>query len=205
MKILYATTNQAKFSVMKRTVAPLDIQLIALNALDCLIPKVEECGSTPLENAQLKAKAYYQAFYMPVFSCDSGLYFDEVSDSEQPGVYVRRVQGRELNDEEMIQHYSSLAGRYGGSLTARYRNAICLILNEQAVYCSMDLSLATEPFLLVSQPHPKRVAGFPLDSLSKDMASGKYYYDLEGRELSSQALKQGFRQFFAKAMENVRE
>ena len=68
MKILYATTNQAKFSVMKRTVAPLDIQLIALNALDCLIPKVEECGSTPLENAQLKAKAYYQAFYMPVFS-----------------------------------------------------------------------------------------------------------------------------------------
>ena len=30
-------------------------------------------------NAKIKAEAYYKAFSMPVFSCDSGLYFDEVN------------------------------------------------------------------------------------------------------------------------------
>ena len=40
-------------------------------------------------------KAYFEAFHMPVFSCDSGLYFDELSEEEQPGIHVRRVGGRE--------------------------------------------------------------------------------------------------------------
>ena len=41
----------------------------------------------------------------------------------------------------------------------------------------MDMSIATEPFILVSEPHPKSVEGFPLDSLSVDIATGEYYYD----------------------------
>lgn len=40
------------------------------------IPTVWENGTTPLENARCKASAYYKAFGRPVFSCDSGLYFD---------------------------------------------------------------------------------------------------------------------------------
>ena len=36
---------------------------------------------------------------MPVFSCDSGLYFDEAL---QPGTCVRRVNGRELTERTTL-------------------------------------------------------------------------------------------------------
>ena len=37
--------------------------------------------------------------------------------------------------------------------------------------------------------------GFPLDSLSKEIASSRYYYDLEKLDLSTTALEEGFRTF----------
>lgn len=196
VKILYGTTNKAKIEVMKKAVKGLEIELISLNDLECELPVIEENGKNPLENAKIKAETYYEMFQMPVFSCDSGLYFDGVEEDEQPGVYVRRVNGKELNDEEMIEYYSSLAKRYGGTLKGRYRNGIYFIADEKTIYSSMDLSLATEPFLLADKPHKKRVEGFPLDSLSKDIATGKYYYDLGERDLTS-GMEEGFRQFFA--------
>ncbi len=122
---------------------------------------------------------------MPVFSCDSGLYFNELKEEEQPGIHVRRINGKELSDDEMIQYYASLAKRYGGKITGRYKNAIHFILDENHHYSSMDMSIATEPFVLVSEPHSKHVSGFPLDSLSIDIESGKYYYDLEIKDVST--------------------
>lgn len=197
MKILYGTTNKAKLTAMEIAVKPLGIELIGLNDLDCEIPFVNECGETPLENAKIKAQTYYETFHMPVFSCDSGLYFDELEDEKQPGIHVRRVGGKELNDDEMIEHYSSLAAQHGGKMTGRYRNAIYFILDKEHHYSSMDMSIETEPFLLVSTPHPKRVDGFPLDSLSKDIRSGEYYYDLEVKDVST-SVEEGVREFFSK-------
>ena len=85
MKILYGTTNKGKLQAMAAAVKPLGIELIGLNELECKLPSINENGHTPLENAEIKAKAYYEAFRMPVFSCDSGLYFDELPEEEQPG------------------------------------------------------------------------------------------------------------------------
>ena len=195
MKILYGTTNNAKLQAMKKAVEVLDVELVGLNDIDGELHDINEIGNTPLENAEIKARAYYEAFHMPVFSCDSGLYFDEVKEEEQPGIHVRRVNGRELADEEMIQYYASLAAKYGGKLTGRYRNAIYFILDEKHHYSSMDMSIATEPFIMVSEPHAKRVEGFPLDSLSIDIRSGKYYYDLEVKDVST-SVDEGVRRFF---------
>jgi len=195
MKILYGTTNKGKLQAMKTAVESLDIELISLNDVDSELPSIDESGITPLENAEIKAKAYYEAFHIPVFSCDSGLYFDEVTEEEQPGIYVRRVNGKELSDDEMIQHYASLAQRYGGKITGRYRNAIYFILDENHHYSSMDMSIATEPFILAAEPHSKRVEGFPLDTLSIDIGSGKYYYDLEVKDVST-SVDDGVRKFF---------
>ena len=196
MKILYGTTNKGKLQAMEKAVAPLGIELIGLNDLDCELPFIDECGKTPLENAEIKARAYYEAFHMPVFSCDSGLYFDELADEEQPGIHVRRVKGKELNDDEMIQYYSTLAKQHGGKIIGRYRNAIYFILDEKHHYSSMDMSIATEPFMLGTKPHSKRVEGFPLDSLSIDIGSGKYYYDLEVKDVST-SVDDGVRKFFS--------
>lgn len=201
MKLLYGTTNKAKIKVMENAVRDLGIELISLNDLDSELPMINENGRTPLENAEIKAKAYYKAFHIPVFSCDSGLYFDGLEDEEQPGLYIRRVNGKELTDEEMIDYYASLAKKYSGELIGRYRNAIHLILDEKTIYSSMDMSIATEPFVLTAIPHTKRVEGFPLDSLSKDIKTGEYYYDLEEREVSTN-VEEGLRCFFEQMLDN---
>jgi 8-oxo-dGTP diphosphatase len=195
MKLLYGTTNQAKLELMRRAVEPIGIEVIGLSDLGREIPPVDECGNSPLENAELKARAYYKEFHMPVFSCDSGLYFEGLADEEQPGVHVRRIGGRELSDSEMTEYYAELSRKNGGNIIGQYRNAIYLILDEEHTYSSMDLSIATEPFILSDTPHQKRVAGFPLDCLSKDPKSGEYYYDMEEMRLVS-GTEEGLRDFF---------
>lgn len=67
----------------------------------------------------------------------------------------------------------------------------------------MDRSIATEPFALVTEPHPKRVEGFPLDSLSVDIATGKYYYDLQTKDVST-SVDEGIRKFFEGIKEMAR-
>lgn len=195
MKILYGTTNKAKLQAMRIALKSFDIKLIGLGDIDSKLPCINESGKTPLENAEIKARAYYEAFHMPVFSCDSGLYFDELQEDEQPGLYIRRRKGKELTDDEMIHYYASLAEKHGGRITGRYRNAIYFILDEKHHYSSMDMSIATEPFILAAKPHPKRVEGFPLDSLSVDIETGKYYYDLDVKDVST-SVDDGVREFF---------
>lgn len=199
MKLLFGTGNQAKLSVMKSRLETIGIELIGLNDLKAegkSIPEVLENGNTPLENAKLKAYAYYEAFHMPVFSCDSGLYFDNVPDEVQPGVHVRNVNGKYLSDEEMQEYYCGLARQYG-NLVARYHNAICFIMDENHIYEAMAPSLYSEKFILTDKLHSAiRKKGFPLDSMSVDMKTNKYYYDLEEGELEQFAVEDGVLQFF---------
>ena len=104
---------------------------------------------------------------------------------------------RELSDSEMIEYYGTLAASYGGRLTAKYKNAICLVLSENEIFSSMDSSLEIEPFYLVSRPHSKIVSGFPLDALSVQIESGKYFQDLEQNlAVDKKTIEQGFSQFF---------
>lgn len=198
MKILYGTGNPAKLAAMKRRLEPLGIELIGLQDIKNMgsdIPEVEENGMTPLENARLKAIAYYEAFQMPVFSCDSGLYFDNVPEEIQPGVHVRTVNGKYLTDEEMQEYYSGLAKIYG-NLTARYCNAICFVKDNHTIHEAMEPSMESERFLLTDRIHPIRKKGFPLDSLSVDIKTGKYYYDLPEASLDQVAVEDGFLEFF---------
>lgn len=195
MKLLYATGNPAKIEAMRRRIAVLGIELYGLDALKVQPPRIPETGSSPLENAIQKAKAYYEALQVPLFSCDSGLYFDNVPDEIQPGVNVRTVNGKRLDDFQMRAYYMGLAEKYG-DLTARYKNAICLVLDENHIYSAMEKSMESEPFLMTSKPHSKTNPGFPLDSISIDIRTGKYYYDLQEERLDEVAVEDGFLQFF---------
>mgnify|MGYP002496712805 FL=1 len=197
--MLYGTGNPAKLNAMKKRLSGVGITLVGLKDLGCEIPEVVEDGKTPLENARKKAVAYFEAFRIPVFSCDSGLYIDGVPENEQPGVYVRRVNGKVLSDEQMIVHYSSLAKKYGNP-TARYRNAICFVADEKHIYEAMEPSMGSSAFVLTSKPYPVMKKGFPLDSLSVDIKTGKYYYELTGNELDRLAVEDGFAEFFRKIL-----
>ena len=134
MKLIYGTGNPGKFSMMKEALKELDVELLSLRDLPAVQEEPEETGRTPLENARQKAEFYYSIFKMPVFSCDSGMYIEGLPEEEQPGVHVRNVGGRRLSDAEMTAYYAGIAHRLGGRCMAEYRNAICLILDENRRY-----------------------------------------------------------------------
>ena len=206
MKLLYGTSNPAKLSAMKRRLDNLGIELIGLNEIKAqgkVIPSVVEDGTTPLENARKKAMAYYEAFRIPVFSCDSGLFFDDIPEEIQPSVHVRTINGVSLTDEEMIAYYSSLAKTYG-NLTARYKNAICFVMDVHTIYEAMEESMESKKFILTDKPHFIIKKGFPLDSLSMDIKTGKYYYDLPESALDQVAVEDGFLDFFNKIFNRIK-
>lgn len=203
MKILYGTGNPAKLDAMRSRLENIDIQLIGLNDLKedgYKIPDVPENGNTPLENARQKAITYYKSFKIPVFSCDSGLYFDNVPDEVQPGVHVRNVNGKCLSDEEMMEYYGGLVKKYG-NLLAKYENAICFVMDENYIYESMEPSMVSEAFILTDIPHSTvRKRGFPLDSMSIDVKTNQYYYDLPQEKLEQVAVEDGFITFFKRVL-----
>lgn len=217
MKILYGTANQAKLSFMARSLEQCrdgmqeKLELIGLEQIvqetKILPPEIEEVGHTPLHNARIKAKAYYDIYGIPVFSCDTGLFLKKeetgelLPEEEQPGLHVRVMNGRRLTDEELQQRIIRLVRKYG-LLEAQYRNAVCFILDHNHVYESDAEELSGKSFLFTDQPHSIMVPGFPLDSLSIQKRTGKYYYDLaehEADELVTDQEKNGFIHFFRQA------
>ncbi len=192
--LLYGTGNEAKLRFMRRYLEQLDLNVIGLKDIQAELPEVNESGDDPLENARIKAVAYFKATGLPTFSCDSGLYIKDVPPDLQPGVHVRNINGKCLTDDEMLAYYSALAQKMGGQMTAQYRNGICLVLSETEIYEHMGDDIAYERFVLCAIPHEKRNPGFPLDSISKHIETGQYYYDMpklleDGGE--------GFRAFFS--------
>ena len=61
------------------------------------------------------------------------------------GTPVRRIHGKYLTDDEMIDYYSNLARQYG-DLKATYKNAICLAMDEGHIYEALFRFLAELPF-----------------------------------------------------------
>jgi len=100
----------------------------------------------------------------------------------------------------MINHYRELSAELGGWAVAHYRNAIFLILSDDQKRWLIDDTIE-ETFYLVSRTHPARVGGFPLNSLSVDIQSDKYFVDLTDEERSSAyPCRNGFRNFFSEAI-----
>lgn len=199
--LLYGTDNPAKLGTMSRRLDGMGIKLISLEDMTEKPPEVDECGKSPLENARLKALAYYKHYGVPVFSCDSGLYFEGVAEELQPGTHIRRISGKRLTDDEMTEYYCSLAKNNSGRITAQYLNAICLVLSENEIFEHMGVDISSESFILTDKPHSKKVDGYPLDRISINSRTGKYYYDMEqGEYLLEESFDKGFRDFFAKAL-----
>ncbi|GLC30391.1 non-canonical purine NTP pyrophosphatase [Clostridium omnivorum] len=202
MKLLYGTANPAKLKHMREMLQGLDIEIIGLKDVDIKVDSIDENGNNPLENAKIKAIAYYKAAKMPVFSCDTGLYIEGLYEKRQPGVHVRRVNGKTLNDEQMIEYYTSIASQLGGTAVAKYKNAICLVMDENSVYEYDGEDISSEKFLITTKVHKMRDKGFPLDSISIDIKTKKYFIDLKAnsQDKDERNMAYSFKQFFKKSI-----
>lgn len=203
IRLLYGTSNSAKIQHMKEMIGKLDIEVISLNDIgNSVIIPINEAGNEPLENAKIKAMSYYRELKTPVFSCDSGLYIEGLESNMQPGVHVRRVNGKELSDYEMIEYYTNLATEQGGIVKAKYKNSICLIMDDQNIFEYDGQDIASKEFIITSEPHLKRIKGFPLDSISIEIRTGQYYMDMDekGSYSEENRMAEGFRDFFRRAI-----
>ena len=194
MKVLFATTNPAKVGKYKEALSKKGIELITLKDLDINL-HVEESGKNCMENALIKAKAYYEATGIVSIGMDNSLFIEELPEEKQPGTHVRRVNGKELTDEEMIEYYTSLVKEYGGKLTAKW-------VYGMVVYGEHTWNKSH--FYFVDTASEKRNPGYPLDSIAIIPEFNKYLVELTDEEKHSNKREDGNKddivvEFIAKA------
>ena len=177
MKVLFATSNPAKVRNYKEELLKDGIELLTLRDINIHIP-VEENGKNAIENAYIKAKVYYDELGIPTIGMDNNLFIEGIPDELQPGVFVRRINGKELSDNEMIKHYTKLVKKYGGKLKARWVYGMVLI-NDGITY---KYSWSYDDFYLTDKVNEKRNPGYPLDSISIDERLNKYFVDMTEKD-----------------------
>ena len=195
MKVLFATTNLAKIRKYKKELEEKGIELITINDLDFKLD-IEESGKNAIENAYIKAKTYYDVIKMPTIGMDNCLFIEELPEEKQPGTHVRRIDGKELDDEEMIEYYTNLAKEYGGKLTAKWVYGM-VMLNGKG---TKEYSWSKSNFYLVDKPCPERNPGYPLDSISVMPENNKYWLELTDEEIKKskeESNKDGVVEFIA--------
>lgn len=175
-KILFATTNPSKAKRFSKGLLEKGIEVLSLKDLN-ITTGSEETGETAVENALIKARAYYKETGMPTIGMDDTLYLEGVPEDKQPGLFVRRVNGKELSDEEMIEHYTNLVKEYGenGELNCKWIYGLAVIneLREEKTY-----TWKKDNFNMVDIPSDKINPGYPLNSISKYRQIDKYFTDV---------------------------
>ena len=179
MEILIATKNEAKIKKYSTMLDVLGINYKTLKDFNTDI-EVEETGNTPKENSIIKAKSYYKEFNMPILVDDSGLILDKLTAEKQPGVFVRRHNGRELTDEEIINLYSKEIEEVGGKTTGGFEIAITIIDENGKIHTN----LKKHNRLFVSKPCKERNPGYPMNSLIYIEENDKYLAQIyEGKNI----------------------
>ena len=114
---------------------------------------------------------------------DDNLYLENVPEDKQPGMYVRRVNGKRLSDEEMIEYYSNLAKEYGkdGKITCRWVYGMAIVFNGK----ENTYTWSKDDFYLVDKPTNKIDPGYPLNTISINKKFNKYFTDITEEDKKS--------------------
>ena len=176
MKLLFGTGNEYKYNLMKERLKSLEeIEVVNPKMLGIKID-IDENGLTAEENACIKAKAYFEACKMPVIAEDSGLFIDKFKDDEQPGLFVKRVNGKEnLSDEEVLNYYIEKLNKYGGESLANYFTGVCII-DENGKLFSKTIN-ETKFLLTTKKSNVKTISGGVLECISFDINANKYFHE----------------------------
>ena len=175
-QIIFATSNESKAKRFSKGLKELGIEVLSLKDIDIKLD-VEEDGNTAIENALIKARECYRKTKMPSMGMDDTLYIEGVPKDLQPGLFVRRVNGKSLTDEEMIEHYTNLVKEYGkdGRINCKWIYGLAVIneKGEEATY-----TWSKDDFYMVSTKSDKINPGYPLNSISKYKKLDKYFTEV---------------------------
>ena len=179
MKVLIGTTTPSKVKRIAELLGGHNVEFYTLKDLG-IEAEPEEMGTTPEENAIIKARFYGQ-YFDRVICNDSGLYFDglPMEDDRQPGLNIRTPGGCErLDDEEMIAYYAKLIKSLGGKVLAYYLDGIA-VYNHGKISSYMENGETTREsaFYMIDRPSECRHPGWPLDSISLNRNTLTYFVE----------------------------
>ena len=102
-RILYATTNPSKIAHMQNLLASLPVEILSLVNVG-IKTQAPENGDTPAENARLKVEFAFPKCEIPTIAVDNGLYIESFPKEKQPGLFVRRIFGKDIaaSDDERL-------------------------------------------------------------------------------------------------------
>lgn len=175
-QIIFATSNESKSKRFSKGLKELGIEVLSLKVINIKLD-VEENGSTAIENALIKARECYRLTNKPCMGMDDTLYLEGVPEDRQPGLFVRRINGKSLTDEEALEYYTNLVKEYGkdGRIDCKWIYGLAVIneKGEEATY-----TWSKDNFYMVSSRSDKINPGYPLNSISKYKKLDKYFTDV---------------------------
>jgi non-canonical purine NTP pyrophosphatase (RdgB/HAM1 family) len=177
MKVLIATGNLSKIAIYSVIFKKFNIETISLRDININI-NVEENGKDELENAIIKAKAYFEAAKIPVLANDSGLIIDKFKPEDQPGQFVRRYNGKELTDQELLDLYIEKLNAVGGESSGHLNVALAIIDQNGKLHTKMFYP----KWYFINTPSSKMVKGAPLNSIAIDPKTKKYLCEMTPEE-----------------------
>ena len=160
--IVIATHNQAKKERFKGLFVGMIKDIFILDDFG-ITEKPQEHGMTAEENADIKARFYSQKLNLPVFSEDEALYVDFLSLEQQPGVFVRRIEGKDEADDNRLLNYweGIIAKAPKEKRTGRWHIAYSLALPNGSIK-----KVAIDHEILFFSPSSKIILpGWPMSSL----------------------------------------
>ena len=126
--LFFATRNKNKIENMEYRLRDYDIKLITPYDLNIDLD-INENGKTVTENALIKAKEYYKKTNISTIAGDSALFVEKFNN--QPGLFVKRVNGKELNDDELENYYIQELKKIGGKSKAFYITGVAFIKDNK--------------------------------------------------------------------------
>lgn len=178
-ELIIGTKNSGKLSQIQGALSNLDIKVIGLP--DVNLPEAIEDGKTAQENGRKKALIYSKFLENPVLSMDNALYFNDLSDEEQPGIHVRRIKGRtdRPTDEEMLSYYSEIIKKLGNNEVRGYWEfAVCIAFPNGG---TKETTIISER-IFTSKVSDRKIEGYPLESMQIDPVSKKYISEMTQEE-----------------------
>lgn len=155
--LLLATTNPGKIVEFEHLLRDLDVQLLTPRALQLNL-KVEETGTTYLENARLKAEAYARQAKTLALADDSGLEVEVLHGA--PGLYSARFAASpNPTDADRRAHLLEQLASYPPPWHARFRCFIVLAAPDGQIWSAEGIC----PGQIVRKP--RGAGGFGYDPI----------------------------------------
>lgn len=200
MKLFYATKNKFKIQTMRNRISDLDIELYTPYDFNFNID-INEDGDSVIENAKIKALAYSDKVNMPVLGADSSLFVDKFD--AQPGLFVKRVNGLNLNDDEIEDYYIKELNQVGGSSLAHYVTGIFLVVDGKCI----STEIVEDDFLFTSNKYDGEKNNDVLGRIELDLKFNKYFCELTDLEMKSRGyvFDNEVRKFLIDNLSNVKK